>query len=113
MAEMTEDVRFERGSGNVFLDIGLPDAEELHGKSRMVVTINRSIELRGLDRKEAAKLLGTTQKNIALLAKYALDEFSIEQLMHFANALEYEVVIELRPRAHAEGVTRTMHGQAA
>jgi predicted XRE-type DNA-binding protein len=113
MADNTEQVTFERGSGNVFADIGLPDAEELHAKMRMIVTISRTLEARALARKEAAKLLATTQKNVALIHRYAIDEFSVEQLMQFANALEYEVVIELRPRVQLENAAQGMDVHAA
>jgi predicted XRE-type DNA-binding protein len=113
MADDMEEVTFELGSGNVFADIGLPDAEELHAKMRMIVTISRTLEARQLDRKDAAKLLATTQKNVRLIHKYAIDDFSLGQLMRFANALEYEVVVELRPRATSEGTARAMDGHAA
>jgi predicted XRE-type DNA-binding protein len=89
------------GSGNVLADIGLPDAEELHAKMRMIVTISRTLEARELSRKDSAKLLTTTQKKVRLIHRYAIDDFSVEQLMRFANALQYEVVIELRPRAQS------------
>ena len=32
---------------------------------------------------------------------YKLEGFSVERLMHFATALEHDVVIEIRPRAVA------------
>ena len=88
MADDLEQITFERGSGNVFADIGLPDAEELHAKMRMIVTISRTLEARELSRKNAAKLLATTQKNVRLIHRFAIDDFSVEQLMQFANALE-------------------------
>jgi len=111
MANDIEQVTFERGSGNVFADIGLPDAEELHAKMGMIVKISLTLKARELGSKDAANLLKTTQKNIKLIHRYAIDEFSVEQLIRFANALEYQVVIELRPRP--EAATRAMDGHAA
>jgi hypothetical protein len=35
------------------------------------------------------------------LKHYKLEGFSVERLMHFATALEHDVVIEIRPRARA------------
>ncbi len=89
------------GSGYVFIDLGLPDADLLHNKMRMVVTISRTLEARKLSTKRAAKLLSTTQKNIRLIHRLAIDEFSFGCLMRFANSLDYEVIVALRPRASA------------
>ncbi len=38
---------------------------------------------------------------ISALKHYKLEGFSVERLMHFATALEHDVVIEIRPRAKA------------
>ncbi len=113
MVETRPGSNVYRGSGNVLADIGLPDAEELHAKMGMIVTISRTLEARGLARKDAAKVLGTTQKNIALIHKYAIDDFSVEQLMRFANALEYQVIIELRPRPQPDEGSEIMDAHAA
>jgi len=36
---------------------------------------------------------------ISALKRYKLEGFSVERLMHFAAALEHDVVIEISPRA--------------
>ncbi len=42
---------------------------------------------------------GENQPKISALKHYKLEEFSVEQLMNFATALEHDVMIEIRPRA--------------
>ena len=39
---------------------------------------------------------------------YKLEGFSVERLMHFATALQHDVVIEIRPRAANRGAGRVM-----
>jgi hypothetical protein len=47
-------------------------------------------------------VLGVNQPKISALEHYKLEGFSVERLMHFATALEHDVVIEIRPRAKAK-----------
>jgi predicted XRE-type DNA-binding protein len=68
---------------------------------RFVVAINRILEQRKLTQKEAARVLGITQPKVSALQNYKLDGFSVERLMTFATALDYDVVIHIRPRAES------------
>ncbi len=95
-------------SGNVFADIGLPNAEELGTKLRLCVVINKILAERKLTQSEAAEVLGINQPKISALKGYKLEGFSVERLMHFATALEHDVVIEIRPRRKAKGAARVM-----
>ena len=54
-------IKMEVGSGNIFADLGLPDAEELLLKSQIVVTLRRLIKARSLTQTEAAKRIGIGQ----------------------------------------------------
>ena len=49
--------RYEKSSGNVFKDLGLPDAEEHLVKAKLVWKINGIIKERGLKQVEVAALL--------------------------------------------------------
>ena len=97
----TENSAVTVSSGNVFADLGLPNAEELGAKVRLCFVINRILEERGLTQVEAARVLGVNQPKVSALKGYKLEGFSVERLMHFATALEHDVVIEIRPRAKA------------
>jgi predicted XRE-type DNA-binding protein len=108
MAKATKEVVFEVSSGNVFADLGLPNAEELGTKLRLCVVINKILEKRKMTQAEAARLLGVNQPKVSALKGYKLEGFSVERLMHFATALEHGVVIEIRPRAAAKGAARVM-----
>ena len=50
--------KFEAGSGNVFKDLGLPNAEEHLFKAQLVYKIDAILKDRGLTQLQAGKLLG-------------------------------------------------------
>lgn len=83
-------------SGNVFADLGLPQAEEKQTKVRLAVAINQIIESSHLSQAAAAKALDINQPKISALANYKLDGFSVERLLHFINALGRDVEIVIR-----------------
>lgn len=89
------------GSGNVFADIGFPNADEMLARSELVRHINNIIEQRGLTQVEAASLLGINQPKVSALKRGRLTEFSIDRLMRFLVALGQEVDIKVRPASHA------------
>jgi predicted XRE-type DNA-binding protein len=94
-----------RGSGNVFADLGLRDAEEKQTRVRLAVAINQIVQARRLSQTMAARLLDINQPKISALANYRLDGFSVERLMHFLNALDrdVEIVIRKKPRSRRSG----------
>ena len=52
-------------SGNVFADLGLPDAETLLLKANLAVDIEEIVQRRRLTRAKAAKMLGLSQSELA------------------------------------------------
>jgi predicted XRE-type DNA-binding protein len=93
-----------KGSGNVFRDLALPDADILQAKADLVHRIATVIEKRGLSQVEAADILGVTQPKISALLHGRLEGFSIERLVRFLNAFDQDVrlsVSEKRGRGSA------------
>ncbi len=86
-----------RGTGNVFADLGLPDASERQTKTRLAVALNRIIKDQRLKQIDAARLLGVPQPKVSALVNYRLDGFSVEKLMNFIVALGRDVEIIVRP----------------
>ncbi len=98
------DTHIERGTGNVFADLGLADAEDRQTKVRLALAINTIIGKRGLRQSEASKLLSVNQPKISALANYKLEGFSVERLMEFLTALDrdVEIVIKKKPRSRED-----------
>jgi predicted XRE-type DNA-binding protein len=94
-----------KSSGNVFADLGLPDAEKRQTKVRLAVAINSLIERRRFSQAKAAQVLGVNQPKISALSKYRLQGFSVERLMRFLTALDQdvEIIIRHKPRTRRAG----------
>ena len=90
-------------SGNVFADLGLPNAEELLAKAELAHKITILIRERGLTQAQAAKLLGVDQPKVSALIRGQLTGFSIERLMRFLLAFgqDIRITIEETPRNRA------------
>jgi predicted XRE-type DNA-binding protein len=93
-------IEVEVGSGNVFKDLGLKDADELLAKSQLAAQIMLILEARKLTQMAAAKLLGIAQPKVSLIYRGRLDEFSIERLMRLLNALHRDVRIVVENQEH-------------
>lgn len=96
MAARRASKRIAVGSGNVFAELGLPDAAELDTKVRLVVEINRQLEECQLSQAAAASRLAIGQPKVPALKNYKLDGFSVERLMALLTALGQDVEIRIR-----------------
>ena len=102
MARQSRD-RVITGSGNVFADMGLPDAEELHTKVRLGAALCHVVRQRGLTQAQVGPILGINQPKVSALLNYKLEGFSIERLMRFLVALghDVEISVKARPRSRS------------
>jgi predicted XRE-type DNA-binding protein len=96
--------RVTEGSGNVFADLGLPNADQELLKARLTLQIYRIIKQRGLTQTQAAKALGIKQPHVSLLMRNRAGTFSVGRLIDFLTALGQDVEITVRP-------TRKQHGE--
>ena len=92
----TGNVKIERSSGNVFADLGLPDADVHLLKAELVTRIDRIIRERGLKQIEAAKLLGLSQPDVSRLLRGDFREYSMERLLRLLTSLGRDVDIVIR-----------------
>jgi predicted XRE-type DNA-binding protein len=106
MAKQAKSVnKIVASSGNVFADLGLPDAAELDTKVRLAVAVNRLLESRRLTQAAAATALSINQPKISALKHYKLEGFSVERLMTFLTALgsDIEIRVHLPKRSSLPG----------
>lgn len=77
---MTEEPEVTVGSGNVFADLGVADAEEALRKADLAIEIARIIEARNLNQIQAADALGVDHAEAFFLRRGRLRGFSVERL---------------------------------
>jgi predicted XRE-type DNA-binding protein len=97
-------------SGNVFADMGLPEAEEELTKAQLASHIRRVIRRRRLTQVAAAARMGVDQPKVSALLNGRLANFSSERLMRLLTALGQDVDITVRatPRNRAQGRIRVL-----
>ncbi|MGH6989585.1 MAG: helix-turn-helix domain-containing protein [Stellaceae bacterium] len=90
---------YDIGSGNVFADAGVPNAEEHLVKAQLVYKIDTLMKERGLKQVEAARLFGVKQPDVSKMLRGDFRQFSVERLLRFLVALGQDVeIIVKRPR---------------
>ena len=99
---MNERVELEESCGNVFADLDLPDAEELHAKALLSILIEQAMNARGWTQEQAAVVMGTTQPKVSDLVRGKLEGFTIDRLFRYLNALGLNVCISVEPVAEEE-----------
>ena len=100
---IVEGIEVEASSGNVFADLGLPDADKLQIKSGLTVEIAKAIRDRGFTQAEAAKRMGLTQPKVSSLLRGEFSNFSERKLMDCLNRLGYDIEIRVRETAKPVG----------
>ena len=95
-----------RGSGNVFADLGYPDAEERQTKLRLALALNTILDQRKLNQADAAVQLGVNQPKVSALRNYKLEGFSVERLMTLLTALDRDVEIVIRKKPRSRGAAK-------
>jgi predicted XRE-type DNA-binding protein len=99
---MTKLPKFEKSSGNVFADLGLPNADELLLKAHIVTEISRLMKLKKLTQAKAAALCNIAQPDLSNLLNGKFRGFSIERLMMMLTAFGRDVEVVVRPAAKAK-----------
>jgi predicted XRE-type DNA-binding protein len=92
----------EIGSGNIFADLGLDDADELYTRTALGIQVMKTIRQNGLNQKEAGKLLALKQPEVSAIMRAKYSRFSQERLIGFLNKLEQKVTIQVSRHRRGE-----------
>jgi predicted XRE-type DNA-binding protein len=97
--------KIERGSTNVYADLGLADAEEMLVKAQLASKIGEIIRRRKLTQIQAAELLGIPQPKLSGLLRGQFRGISESKMLECLTRLgrDIEIVIKSAPRSRTEG----------
>ncbi|OQW65806.1 MAG: XRE family transcriptional regulator [Nitrospira sp. ST-bin4] len=98
-----DGVEVQRSSGNVFADLGLPDAGKLKIKTGLVIEIRKAIRQQGLTQQEAATRMGITQPKVSGMMRGDFSNLSERKLMDCLNRLGYDIEIKVKPASDSVG----------
>lgn len=87
-----------KSSGNVFADLGLPNAEERFAKAELARQIEHIIKRKRLTQKQAAKILGISQPKVSALLHGKIAGFTMDRLLKFLMSLDQDIEIRIKSK---------------
>ena len=98
---MTERLKIERSSGNVFLDIGFSpeEAQNLHLRSELMTRVEQFVKRSDVTQAEAARALGITQPRLNDLLRGKIDKFSLDALVNMLGHAGMRVELRVKKAA--------------
>ncbi len=94
---MSKTVKSRALGGNVFADLGIPEAETHLLKSELVARLQTVIRSQELTQVRAAELLGVSQPDVSRILAGRFREISVERLVNFLTRLGCAVDIVVKP----------------
>jgi len=95
-------IEFEAGSGNVFADLGLDDADDLFARAQLGFHVYKYLKEKGLKQREIAKLLSIAQPDVSHLMNGHFSRFTTDKLLDFLKQLDKKVTIQISQRKRGE-----------
>lgn len=95
-----EKLQLVRGSGNVFRDLGLPNADLEQGKAILAAKIIAALDDRGWTARAAEKATGVAHTDLSRIRNAKLNTFTLDRLITVLGKLDknVEVRIHVKPR---------------
>ncbi|WP_235926354.1 helix-turn-helix domain-containing protein [Brucella anthropi] len=79
-SRIVNGIEVTTSSGNVFTDLGLPDAEKLKIKADLVIEIMKAMRACGLNQQEAGRRMGLPQQKVSTLLRGDFANISVRKL---------------------------------
>ena len=94
------DFEIVRGSGNIFRDLGDPDADVKQAKALLAARIIAVLDERKLTVRKAAGMTGFASADFSRVRNANLGRFTLDRLMRMLRCLDHtvEVTVHLAPR---------------
>ena len=98
---MRARLKIERGSGNVFRDIGFSseEAQNLHLRSELMTRVEQFVKRSDVTQAEAARTLGITQPRLNDLLRGKIDKFSLDALVNMLGHAGMRVELRVKKAA--------------
>jgi predicted XRE-type DNA-binding protein len=107
MPKESEVIEIEKGSANIYEDLGLPDAAEMRVKATLAAKIGEIIKHRHLTQMQAAEILGMPQPKVSSMLRGQFRGISETKMLECMNRLGRDVEIVVRKPSRARVTGRT------
>ncbi len=105
----TAELDYERSSGTIFADLGIPETEEHKLKAGLVSKLASIMAELKLTQTAAAELTGISQPDLSRVLRGRFRDFSATRLMKAITRLHSEIEIIVRTRGHEVGERILLH----
>jgi len=95
---MREKLEVVRGSGNVFRDLGHPNADILQLKALLALEVIRALDRQALTVRQAHTQTGNAAADFSRIRKADLGRFTVDRLMSILNSLGARIEVRIRVR---------------
>jgi predicted XRE-type DNA-binding protein len=92
-------IAIEKGSGNVYVDLCLTDAQEMLIKAKLASKIGELIQRQNLTQQQAARLLAMPQPKVSLLLRGKFRGISEAKMLECLVRLGHDMDIVVKPPA--------------
>lgn len=92
---MSESLELVYGSGNVYRDLGDPDADLRQTKALLALEIIKILDNRKLTTRKAEEMTGIDHSDFVRIRKPDLKRFTIDRLITILNKLEFQVDVNI------------------
>ena len=92
---MKNDFELVRGSGNVFVDFGVPDSGLEQARAILAAKIIRTLDDRKLSVRAAEEFTGIAYSEFSRIRNIKLDRFSLDRLISILGKLDQTIEVSL------------------
>jgi len=94
------EITIEHGSGNVFVDLGFPDADTHLLKAQLVSRMIDIMRDRKLNQTQTARIVGLSQPDISRIACGHFRDISVERILRMLTRLGCDIGIDVLPNGN-------------
>jgi len=98
--------KIEKSRGNVYADLGVPDAEEMIVKAQLSSKIAEIIKLRKMTQTQAAQVLGMPQPKLSNMLRGRFRGISEAKMLECLTRLGRDVQIVVKPSSKVRKIGR-------
>jgi predicted XRE-type DNA-binding protein len=90
-----DDMELVRGSGNLFRDLGYPDAELRQAKALLAAEIIKVLDAQGLSTRQAEARTGIAHAEFSRIRNVRLERFTLDRLLAILDKLGQHVELSV------------------
>lgn len=102
-------IEIEKGSGNVYEDLGFPDSEEMLLKAQLVSSIHDLITSKSITRMQASEIIDMPQPALSRMLKGQFRDVSVSKMLEAISRLGRDIQIVIGPEIMMNGQIASGH----